>query len=85
MDSIKEKLITCFEDIGIFIDLSNDEDIDLRDYIIDSLQFISTIISIEENFGIEFPAELMLYDNLASLNAFCKMIEGIEQNSLITN
>lgn len=85
MNDIKEKLIACFEDVGIFIDFSEEDDIDLREYIDDSLQFISTIIAIEENFKVEFPAELMLYDNLASLNAFCKIIEELKHNSLVMN
>lgn len=72
----KERLVQCLEETGIFIDLQ-ESDIDLRDYIIDSMQFITSIIAIESEFQIEIPSELLLYDNLISMNSFCEIIDEI--------
>ena len=71
-----EKLIGCFEENGVYIERT-EADIDLRDYIADSLQFMTIIIAIEEKLEIEIPPELLLYDNLISLNAFCEALDEI--------
>lgn len=73
---MKEKILCILDEIGISLSLHED-DIDLRDYIVDSIQFISFIITIEEKLEIEFPDELLLYDNLISLNSFCTMLSEV--------
>lgn len=74
---IREKLINCLDSTGILIDDVNGADFDLREYIIDSLQFITSIVAIENEFGIEFPSELLIYDNLTSVNSFCEVIKNL--------
>ena len=71
--SVREKLLNILEDSGIFIDkdnIENKHEIDLREYIIDSIQFISFIVEIEKELN-------LLYDNIASLNGFATIIESI--------
>jgi len=63
-------------DMGILVPDDNN-DIDLSEYIIDSLQFISFIVEIENKFGIEIPDELLNIENLKSLNGFSQLIENI--------
>ncbi|MCK9626651.1 MAG: phosphopantetheine-binding protein [Bacteroidales bacterium] len=75
--STKEKLIKVLELSGIIIDSKSETDIDLRGYITDSLQYISTIVSIENEFDIEFPDEVLKYDSLMSLNAFSEIVDGL--------
>ena len=78
--SVREKLLNILEDSGIFIDkdnIENKHEIDLREYIIDSIQFISFIVEIEKELNMEFPDEGLLYDNIASLNGFATIIESI--------
>jgi acyl carrier protein len=75
--STKEKLIKVLELSGIIINSKSETDIDLRGYITDSLQYISTIVSIENEFDIEFPDEVLKYDSLMSLNAFSEIVDGL--------
>ena len=49
-------------------------DLDLRDYIIDSIQFISFIVEVEREFDIEIPNEILLYDSISSLHSFADLI-----------
>lgn len=77
---VREKLLNILEDSGIFIDRDNiqsEHDIDLREYITDSIQFISFIVEIEKELNMEFPDECLLYDKIASLNGFSIIIESV--------
>lgn len=73
----QDKVLDAIEDMGLFIKREDEEDINLQEYIIDSLQFISFIIELEKAFNIEFPDELLLYDNIQSLNGLSTLIENI--------
>lgn len=73
----QDKVLDAIEDMGLFIKREDGEDINLQEYIIDSLQFISFIIELEKAFNIEFPDELLLYDNIQSLNGLSTLIENI--------
>jgi len=73
---IKVTLLNCLEELGIYIE-NTDMDFDLREYIADSLQFITFIVSLEEALEIEIPDDLLLYDKMHSFNGYCKMIEGV--------
>ena len=77
---VREKLLNILEDSGIFIDRDNiqsENDIDLREYITDSIQFISFIVEIEKELNMEFPDEYLLYDKIASLNGFSTIIKSV--------
>lgn len=67
---LKTKIIECLENIGIEVDRQTEDDIDLREYINDSLIFISVIIELEKMLDIEIPDEMLLFENFASLNSF---------------
>lgn len=67
---LKTKIIECLENIGIEVDRQTEDDIDLREYINDSLIFISVIIELEKMLDIEIPDEMLLLENFASLNSF---------------
>lgn len=73
---IKKELMQCFLNIGIVID-DTEEDVDLKEYITDSIQFITAIVEIERVFSIEFPDELLLYSVFDSLNGLIKIVESI--------
>ena len=53
------------------------DDIDLHDYIADSMQYVYFIVELEKKLGIELPDEVLLYDNLTSLNGFSNFIEKL--------
>ena len=80
--SVKKQIINCAERAGVsFDDSINNEDFDLREYVADSLQFINFIIEIENEFNIEIPPYMLLFDNLTSINSFCYMINELLENS----
>ena len=73
----------CFEDAGIFADINNnisENDIDIRDFINSSLQFISIIVSIEEKFNIEFPDEHLIIDTFSSVKNLISIIESLQES-----
>lgn len=73
---VKDKLFEILNDMGIICDTEKvTEDIDLRDYIVDSIIFIGFIVEIEAKFNFELDDNVLLYDNLQSMNGFVKMIE----------
>lgn len=79
---IRERIIDTFEANGIYFDWNNVEaDVDLREYITDSLQFMNFIVELERKFDLEFPDEAIVYNNLASLNGFSAIIKSILDGS----
>ena len=78
-EDIRSKAIDTLEKIGALIpdiDPVIDEDINIQDYIFDSLQFITFIVELERMLEIEIPDELLNYENLVYLNAFCIGLES---------
>ena len=73
--SLKEQIVESLNGIGFDLSLNDDDDIDLRDYIQDSIMFISTIVKLEEDLQIEIPDKMLIFDNFASLNSFCLDLE----------
>ena len=73
---IKQKLLECFLNIGVVIE-EQEDDIDLKEYILDSMQFITAIVEIERVFSIEFPDELLVYSMFDSLNGLINIIDTL--------
>ncbi len=62
------------------------EDFNLKDYIDDSLMFISAIVQIENDLAIELPDELLNYEAITSFKSFCIAISSyIEQQKSESN
>ncbi|MCR5020533.1 acyl carrier protein [Ruminococcus sp.] len=79
--NVKEKIIEALTLSGSYLPLKNkNEDLDLREYIIDSIGFMSFIIELEEVLGIYFPDELLDFNVLSSLNGFTAIIEDLIQD-----
>lgn len=69
------EIVEVLDDMGLVIDFCEDKmDFDLREYIVDSLEFVSFIMEIEQHFEIEIPSELLIYDNIKSTVGFANMI-----------
>ena len=83
MDAISA-VIQGMQNIGIGITDEFTDDFDLRDYIVDSLVFISFVLELENILEIELPYEMLLYDQLASCRGFCAMLTDVisDQKSL---
>lgn len=71
---IRKKIVESFQEVGIFIDYT-EEDVDLRNYFEDSLQFISSIVELEKVFCIEVPESILNFENMDSLNKVCMIID----------
>ena len=73
--NIKKQIFEIFDVNGIYIEPDDTgEDIDLREYLVDSIQYVYFIVELEERLGVELPDEILIYDNLASLNGFVNMV-----------
>ncbi|MEF9958762.1 phosphopantetheine-binding protein [Niameybacter sp.] len=78
IELIREKSYEVLGSIGIYIDKDIDtEDLDLREYIADSLEFMSMIIAFEDKFEISFPTEVLNFESIASFNTFLSVIEEL--------
>lgn len=76
IEKINLCLLNILDEMGIYIDSNNNQhsDIDLTEYISNSIDFITFFIEIEDKFEIELPDELLGLDNIRSLNAFSNKI-----------
>ena len=81
MDFISDILALLYEE-GIEIEY-NGVDLDLRDYINDSIQFISFIVDLENRFAIEMPDEYLTYDAISSLHSFAEIVKNFKDENLI--
>ena len=77
----QDKIVDIIADMGIMVVRNNEDDINLQEYIIDSLQFISFILELERTFDIEFPDEMLLYESIQSLNGLASMVELLVSSS----
>lgn len=73
-NEIRSRLINIMQNVDIFIDDACVDDIDVRNYISSSIQFISLIVEIEKEFNIEIPDEMFVLDNFSSLNVLSDII-----------
>lgn len=76
MENIRQKILELMSDIGYFIEDAS-IDVDIRDYIIDSIEFIGFIVQLEEKFNISFPDEYLMIDTLESLNGLANLLSSI--------
>jgi len=75
---LQEQILTCFHNVGVNLPkISDGEDVDIREYIEDSLKFITAIVEIENELNIEIPDEFLIYDKFSSFNSFCDMIASL--------
>lgn len=70
---ITESVKNALDTVGCFVPEGN-EDFDLREYLFDSLTFISFMIEIENLLGISLPDEVLNFELLASFNGFVELI-----------
>lgn len=74
MDSLRERIISIFELYGCYIEVG-EEDINILEYGIDSITFMSIIMEIEEEFQIMIFDEKISFDLFASLNGLESFIK----------
>lgn len=66
----------CLENMGVIIDINalDKEDINLIEYGLESLAFISFVVDLEERLNIVIPDEYLRFDVLQSLNGFINLV-----------
>lgn len=72
---IEEKLAEITEENGILVD---DYELNLIEYIPDSITFITFIVAIEEKFDIEMPDDFLLIERLGSIKELAMVINDIK-------
>lgn len=75
---MREAIFKALEGIGLFLpddEKNSDDDIDLTEYIMDSLQFISFVTGLEELLGIEIPDEYLNPNSIQSSKAFIEILK----------
>ena len=78
IDQIKKCIFEILDENGIYIDFDEmEKDLDLRDYLLDSLQYIYFVVELENKLGIELPDEILIYDFLSSINGFVNMVQDV--------
>lgn len=79
-EEIKCKIICLLENNGVLLELK-DQDIDLREYAIDSIVFISFILDVENEFGIVIPDNFLTVEILKSLEGFINLVIELRNES----
>ena len=80
-DLIKKYIFEILDENGIYIDPAEmDEDLDLREYLVDSVQYIYFIVELETRLESELADDCLIYDNLASINGFANMVLEFYEN-----
>lgn len=73
--TVSEKVYSILNNMGFYI--NSYEDINLIDYGMDSIGFVSFIIEIENELEIIIPDEALLIENISSLHGFIRYIDSI--------
>ena len=84
MRKISEIIFKILEDeLGYIIIHDADSDVDLTNYLDDSIKFIQFITAIEEEFDIELDDDFLSYEIYSSLFGFIEKLEDfIEHNNI---
>lgn len=72
-DKIKKTIVNLLENNGVVIE-SYEGDLDLRNYSIDSILFISFIVDLENEFSIAIPDEYLTIELLQSIDGLTNLI-----------
>lgn len=72
--SVKEKVLKCLEENGI--DISEDGNL----LNVESINFISAIVSLEEEFNIVFPDEYLGFTNITTLDSIMSIVEILKRD-----
>ena len=76
----REKILQCFINIGVVIDDSENY-VDLKEYVSDSIQFVTAVVEIEREFSIEFPDDLLVFSVFDSLNGLVNIVDTLLMES----
>ena len=75
---MKDRIIACLNEIGIFIGAEQD-DLLLSELIQDSLTFITMIVELENTFKVKIPDEFLNLGSLQTLDDIVVLIEKLKE------
>lgn len=79
MNKISVAIENAINDIGVIFSMEQDmigfEDLDLTEYIEDSVKFLQFIVALEDQLDIEIPDELLNIEILRSFNGFSSLLK----------
>lgn len=78
MTEIRGKIVACLETVGIFLDPSEDEDINICEYGMDSMGYIIFICEVETCLGVEIPDEYLNIQSVVSLNKLTSIVSQLK-------
>ena len=78
-EDIIKRIPSVLENIGIF-DVDITEEMDLNEWIVDSIMFISFIIELENVFKIQIPDELLQHETISSIQGLADIILKLKEN-----
>lgn len=70
-ETVKQGILQAFTNKGLMID---DDEVDIREYIPDSITFVTLIIEIETILDIEFPNELLTYERIGTIDSLSEAL-----------
>ena len=76
---VRDTVIECLNNMGVIVDKETlaESDVNLTEYDLDSLTFVSFIVDIEEKLRIIIPEEYLSFDVLCSLKGFVSLINQV--------
>lgn len=70
-------IVNALERVGAVGVSQVENDVDLREFIEDSIIFLTFIVELENEFQVEFPDNLLLLETVSSLYGLCEIIEDL--------
>jgi acyl carrier protein len=71
----KDRVLKCLENVGLLIDSESEEQ--LIEIVDDSILFISFVVELEEEFGVEIPDELLTMECFRNTHELCILLENL--------
>lgn len=77
-DEVKKEVLTCLKNIGVMVDESEGDNLNVQDYIEDSIMFITFIIELENHFDIEIADEYLLPEKVNNLQNLVELVNELK-------
>lgn len=80
MENLRNTVLHCLENIGIDVSelvANTTTDVNLLEYINESITYITFIVELEEKLNLQIPDEFLQIEKLTSLNGFLEMLDSI--------
>ena len=81
IEQVKKSIIKLLQNNGVLIE-SNDDNLDVNNYSIDSIMFISIIVDIENQFSIAIPDEYLTIELLKSIDGLTNLVIELTNQNL---